>query len=198
MLTGALPAAIDADNDPVAYTVGTQALNGTVLIATDGSYQYTPNTGFVGTDSFSYIVDDGNGGTNEYDIVVTVIPAIPLPAAHPDTNPTDPVIEAGFDQATGAPVGDATTSGNALDNDTGQGLAVVGVVAGLASGAQSGGVGTESTAPSARSRSAPTGNGPMRSTTGEPRPRRWPPARWPMTCSATPSSTRTAPPRPRP
>jgi VCBS repeat-containing protein len=119
-----------------------EPFNGTVLIATDGSYQYTPNAGFVGTDSFSYIVDDGNGGTNEYDIVVTVIPTAPLPAAHPGTNPTDPVIEAGVDEATGAPVGDATTSGNALDNDTGQGLAVVGVVAGLATGAQSGGVGT--------------------------------------------------------
>ncbi len=142
-VTGALPAATDAENDPVAYGLGTQALNGTVLIATDGSYQYTPNTGFVGTDSFSYIVDDGNGGTNEYDIVVTVTPATPLPAAHPDTNPTDPVIEAGFDEATGAAVGDATASGNALDNDTGQGLSVVGVIAGLAIGAQSGGVGTE-------------------------------------------------------
>ncbi len=107
-LTGALPAATDAENDPVAYAVGAQALNGTVAIATDGSYSYTPNAGFVGTDSFSYIVDDGNGGTNEYDIVVTVTPAAPLPAAHPDSNPTDPVIEAGVDEATGAAVGDAT------------------------------------------------------------------------------------------
>jgi len=64
------------------------------------------------------------------------------PVANPDSNPTDAVVEAGFDEATGAPVGDATATCNALDNDTGQGVSVVGVVAGLATGAQTGSVGT--------------------------------------------------------
>nr|WP_241879484.1 Ig-like domain-containing protein [Psychrobacter sp. PraFG1]UNK06295.1 Ig-like domain-containing protein [Psychrobacter sp. PraFG1] len=71
--TGSLPEASDVDGDAVTYAAGTTApVNGSVTIGSDGTYTYTPNANFNGTDSFSYIVNDGNGGTNEYTVDVTV------------------------------------------------------------------------------------------------------------------------------
>ncbi|MFJ5370354.1 Ig-like domain-containing protein, partial [Bosea sp. CER48] len=80
--TGTLPAATDDDGDRVVYSTGTTVpAHGTVTIAPDGSYTYTPAANFAGTDSFSFIVSDGLGGSNEYDVTVTVLPVNDPPAA---------------------------------------------------------------------------------------------------------------------
>ncbi|SNR57199.1 gliding motility-associated C-terminal domain-containing protein, partial [Lutibacter agarilyticus] len=52
----------DLDGDALSVTAGTftTAQGGTIVIATDGSYAYTPATNFNGTDSVDYIVTDGN------------------------------------------------------------------------------------------------------------------------------------------
>ena len=74
-LTGTLPAASDIDGDDVTYGPGsTIPANGQVVINPDGSFTYTPDADFNGTDTFSYIIDDGNGGTNEYLFEITVDP----------------------------------------------------------------------------------------------------------------------------
>jgi hypothetical protein len=53
----------DVDGDPLSVTaVGTPG-NGTAVINPDDTITYTPNAGFSGNDSFTYTVDDGNGGT---------------------------------------------------------------------------------------------------------------------------------------
>lgn len=62
----------DADNDSLTVSAVTDGSNGTVIIADDQSVTYTPNEGFVGTDSFTYTVDDGNGGFAVATVVVTV------------------------------------------------------------------------------------------------------------------------------
>ncbi|MEM8778140.1 MAG: Ig-like domain-containing protein [Cyanobacteria bacterium P01_G01_bin.49] len=57
------------------YTIQIQApaRNGTVNIAENGTFLYTPNAGFAGTDTFTYILSDGNGiQTNPTTITVTV------------------------------------------------------------------------------------------------------------------------------
>jgi hypothetical protein len=51
-------AGADADGDPLTYTA-TDPANGAVAITTDGLATYTPDAGFVGTDTFSYSVSDG-------------------------------------------------------------------------------------------------------------------------------------------
>ena len=80
--TSTLPVASDADNDPVTYSAGTTApAHGTVTIAQNGSYTYTPAANFAGTDSFSFIVSDGLGGSNEYYVTVTVLPVNDPPTA---------------------------------------------------------------------------------------------------------------------
>ncbi|WP_279717043.1 cadherin-like domain-containing protein, partial [Chelonobacter oris] len=78
---GKLPTATDKDNDTVTYTKGdTDPKNGTVAINPDGTYSYTPNENFSGTDSFTYTIDDGKGGKNTYTVNVTVTAAPVTPA----------------------------------------------------------------------------------------------------------------------
>jgi hypothetical protein len=72
-LSGALPAATDADGDVVTYArSGAGPSSGTVTVNASGTFTYTPNTNFNGTDSFGFTVTDGKGGTNGYTQNITV------------------------------------------------------------------------------------------------------------------------------
>ena len=66
----------DGDQDGNAITVQTTpisgAVNGIVTLAVDGSFAYTPNGGFTGTDSFSYRIDDGTGRSADGVATITV------------------------------------------------------------------------------------------------------------------------------
>lgn len=68
--------ASDVENDPLAWSIGLQGVNGTAAVDSGtGAVQaisYTPNADFVGSDSFTVVVDDGNGGTDEITVNVTV------------------------------------------------------------------------------------------------------------------------------
>lgn len=50
----------DPDGSPLTAQIRTRPSSGTVTIAEDGSFVYTPNPGFVGTDSFTYFANDGS------------------------------------------------------------------------------------------------------------------------------------------
>jgi uncharacterized repeat protein (TIGR01451 family) len=43
-----------------------------VIVNADGTYTYTPNANYYGSDSFLYTVNDGNGGTDEGTVIITV------------------------------------------------------------------------------------------------------------------------------
>ena len=49
----------DADGDTLAAYLNTGPSNGSVALSLDGSFEYTPDPDFYGTDSFTYLVDDG-------------------------------------------------------------------------------------------------------------------------------------------
>lgn len=50
----------DSDGDTVTFAMATGPANGTVTVnAVDGSFDYTPNAGYVGGDSFTFTVADG-------------------------------------------------------------------------------------------------------------------------------------------
>ncbi|UCD37354.1 MAG: tandem-95 repeat protein [Fidelibacterota bacterium] len=63
---------IDYDGDPLTVTDVTQGANGAVTINTDGTVTYTPNANFNGSDSFGYTVSDGNGGSDDATVSITV------------------------------------------------------------------------------------------------------------------------------
>ncbi|HEU0152840.1 MAG TPA: Ig-like domain-containing protein, partial [Arenimonas sp.] len=56
------------------YTLVSQPPNGTVAMAPDGSFVYTPNAGFVGPDSFPYQVCDADGDCASAVVTVNVVP----------------------------------------------------------------------------------------------------------------------------
>jgi hypothetical protein len=64
----------DADGDPL--TVDTTPIsgpaNGTLVLAANGDFTYTPNADFNGIDTFEYQIDDGNGGTDVGLVTITI------------------------------------------------------------------------------------------------------------------------------
>jgi uncharacterized delta-60 repeat protein len=62
----------DADNDPLTPSVVTGPANGTAVIDSQTIY-YTPNAGFVGTDSFTYQLSDGQAESNIATVTVYVV-----------------------------------------------------------------------------------------------------------------------------
>ena len=66
--------------------VATQATNGTVELAADGAFTWTPTTAhFNGTDSFTYTATDGEFVTEAATVTVTVAPVNDAPVANPDS-----------------------------------------------------------------------------------------------------------------
>ena len=64
----------DADGDTLTVVASSAPSSGSVTVAADGSYTYTPAAGFVGTATFTYTVADGFGGTATATVTVTVNP----------------------------------------------------------------------------------------------------------------------------
>jgi hypothetical protein len=62
----------DQDGDTLTVAAAGPAGHGSVVINPDNTVTYTPNTGFEGTDSFSYTVSDGYGQTGSATVTVTV------------------------------------------------------------------------------------------------------------------------------
>ncbi|MDQ2081666.1 Ig-like domain-containing protein [Xanthobacteraceae bacterium Astr-EGSB] len=72
VFTGQLTASDQDADAALIYSLDTGPSHGTVLIYTDGSYRYTPTNGFHGSDSFTFLVDDGHGGKDTATLSLTV------------------------------------------------------------------------------------------------------------------------------
>ena len=67
----------DADNDALIVQSLTSPQHGGVALCPTGPFTYTPNTGFVGTDTFTYAVTDGvmNGSAT---VAISVLNEAPM------------------------------------------------------------------------------------------------------------------------
>lgn len=65
---------IDPDGEILSLSVSTIPANGTVTINPDSTVTYSPNVGFSGTDSFTYVISDGSGGTSTAIVTIEVLP----------------------------------------------------------------------------------------------------------------------------
>ncbi|TEW78066.1 cadherin-like domain-containing protein, partial [Psychrobacter sp. 230] len=121
--TGQLEAATDADSDNLTYAIKDNAANGTVIVNADGSYSYTPDTDFNGEDSFTYTIDDGQGGMTTQTATITVAAVNDAPVAEDSSISTDEdTVAKGQLVATDIDGDDLTF---ALDTDANNGTVVV-------------------------------------------------------------------------
>ncbi|SFC57778.1 type I secretion C-terminal target domain (VC_A0849 subclass) [Pseudomonas citronellolis] len=68
----------DVDGDALSVT-SASASNGSVTVNADGTLTYTPKANFSGSDSITYTISDGHGGTASSTVAVSVTPVADVP-----------------------------------------------------------------------------------------------------------------------
>ena len=86
---GVLANDIDADSDPLTAALVDDVTNGTLTLNADGSFTYTPNADFNGSDSFTYRANDGTEDSGLATVSITVNPVNDAPVAANDAFTTD-------------------------------------------------------------------------------------------------------------
>ncbi|TRX76530.1 Ig-like domain-containing protein [Pseudomonas mangiferae] len=88
-----LATASDPDGDPLTVTAAS-AGNGSVVINPDGTLTYTPNPDFNGSDTLTYTLSDGAGGTVTANVAITITAVNDAPTVTPSsaTTPEDTAI----------------------------------------------------------------------------------------------------------
>ena len=100
--------------------------HGSVMVASDGTFSYSPTVGYYGSDSFTYVASDGTGQTNSATVSFNVQkPAAPV--AVNDSGTT--VVNTALDSTTPG-AGQSVNNASILTNDTGTGIALTSVTGG--------------------------------------------------------------------
>ena len=110
----------DVDGDPLTAVKKSSPAHGVVTLAADGSFSYTPATGYRGPDQFSYWASDGTDHSSQRLVSLTVVavppPSTPTPSptatpapptASPEPSPTDSPLPS----ESGVPAPSAETTG---------------------------------------------------------------------------------------
>jgi len=71
--SGVLANDSDIENDPLTAVLVFDVSDGTLSLASDGGFAYTPDAGFHGTDSFTYKANDGSDDGNTVTVNIDVI-----------------------------------------------------------------------------------------------------------------------------
>lgn len=70
--SGVLSNDIDPDGDPLTAEVTVAPSHGTLTLNLDGTFLYSPTAGYIGSDSFSYVANDGVLNSNAATVNITV------------------------------------------------------------------------------------------------------------------------------
>ena len=88
--SGVLANDSDRDSDLLSAAVEVEPTNGILSLDSDGSFDYTPDPGFSGEDTFSYVVNDGTENSIEATVTLSVgEPENTAPVVIVDTYSTD-------------------------------------------------------------------------------------------------------------
>ena len=71
----------DADLDALTAILAQRPAHGQVVLGSDGSFTYTPNFNFAGSDSFTYFVNDGTVNSSAATVSITVVSVNDPPVA---------------------------------------------------------------------------------------------------------------------
>ena len=69
---GVLANDTDIDGDALTAAIASQAAHGTVVLAANGSFVYTPTANYNGSDSFTYTVSDGTVASNPVTVNISI------------------------------------------------------------------------------------------------------------------------------
>ena len=115
--------ASDPDNQPLTFSIVTPPAHGSLgpimnATATSAQVVYTPDPNYNGPDSFTFMANDGNGGTAIAAVSITVTPVNDAPSFNVGSNQTS--LEDGGPQfvapwASGVSAGPADESGQSLN-----------------------------------------------------------------------------------
>ncbi|MCP4274751.1 MAG: tandem-95 repeat protein, partial [Gammaproteobacteria bacterium] len=100
----------DPDGDALTIATFTQPVNGSVVDNSNGTFTYTAPEGITGNAVFNYTVDDGKGGLDSADVIITVTAA---PVTGGGANPT---ADAGTDQSVNVSTA-VNLTGSGADSD---------------------------------------------------------------------------------
>ena len=104
----------DADGDPMTAAAVAQPSHGDLDLAADGTFTYVPDTGFSGTDAFTYRVADGRTTSATATVTISVRPPNRAPVA----------VDDGYGTTTGVMLRERNVLHNDRDDD-GDALAAV-------------------------------------------------------------------------
>ena len=79
----------DVEGDSLSATLSSGTAHGTLALNPDGSYTYSPNKDFNGTDSFTYRADDGKAKSDPATVTLTVTAVNDAPVAANDSGAVD-------------------------------------------------------------------------------------------------------------
>ncbi|MEO1145222.1 MAG: Ig-like domain-containing protein, partial [Cyanobacteria bacterium J06638_22] len=74
----------DVENDPLTAVLIDDVQSGTLTLNADGTFSYTPNADFTGTDRFTYRANDGTNTSLPVEVTLTVDPTPDAPVAVAD------------------------------------------------------------------------------------------------------------------
>ena len=87
------PGVLSNDNDPdgdnLIALISSDVSNGTLILEEDGSFTYTPDNGFLGSDTFTYFASDGEAQTEETVSIVVFSNESMVPVANDDNYTLD-------------------------------------------------------------------------------------------------------------
>ena len=86
--TDVLSNATDADGDPLTVTIDTQGTNGLASVNSDGTITYTHDGSETTSDSYTYTISDGNGGSDSGVVSITVTPVNDAPVVTGNSDAT--------------------------------------------------------------------------------------------------------------
>ncbi|HTN75599.1 MAG TPA: Ig-like domain-containing protein, partial [Pirellulaceae bacterium] len=75
---------VDADGTPLTISIVEQPANGQLVLNGDGTYSYTPNPNYYGSDQFTYTANDGTASSNTATVSITIAPVNDAPVANND------------------------------------------------------------------------------------------------------------------
>ena len=105
----------DPEGSDLNAIIENQPSNGTLTLASDGSFTYTPSFNFFGNDSFTYRANDGSDTSRPETVVIDVAPINDSPIGFPENYLTAPLTLLTVNSAEGVLTNDSDPDGPFLE-----------------------------------------------------------------------------------